>query len=43
MKVANLHSMRPQPPVEIAEEPEKPRAAIQLEAALDEPTLEPAE
>lgn len=43
MKVANLHSMKPRPPVEIVEEPEKPRSAINLRAALDEPVFEPAE
>lgn len=43
MKVANLHSMKPQPKIDYVEEPEKPRAAIQLEVALEEPAFEPAE
>lgn len=40
MKVANLHSMKPKPPVEIVEEPEKPRSAINLKVSLEEPANE---
>ncbi|MCL6684082.1 tyrosine-type recombinase/integrase [Sphingomonas alba] len=41
MKVANLHSSKPQPVFQFIEPPEDPRGSIQIEASLSEPHSDP--